>query len=370
MLINYGAAVSHTVARAAPLIGQERIEQSTDPYGEGLISFETVEKLAATTLTAEHNRLMVEALELGIEQGALGVGIAIQYIPAADRTEIYRVFQVAAASGLTVFAHQRSAGLIPPDSVESLQELLANAVASGAGLHVCHLGSSGLKQAPLMLEMIQAARSRGLDVTTEVYPYAAAMAVYGSPLLKGDWRERFGIDFSDLESIATHERLTEDSFERGRLETPDDPIVVFVIPKDTVDLAVAHPDVIVASDAVDVGRHPRTAGTFSRVLGHYVRDSRALTLMQALAKMTIMPAQRLEKAVPQMALKGRLKVGADADITVFDPHTIADRATFANPAARAVGVRHVLVGGVPVLLDGRLVDGVLPGKPVRRAVEQ
>lgn len=368
MLINYGASVSHTVARAAPILGLELIQQSTDPYAAGLVSADTIGKLAATSLTPAQNQVMAAALQRGLDEGALGIGMAIQYIAGADRTEIYRGFEVAARAGTTVFVHQRSAGLLPPDSIDSLQELLADSLATGASLHVCHIGSSGLRQAPMMIEMIDAARRHGLDVTTEVYPYSAAMAVYGSPLLRGDWRERFGIDYGDLESVRTHERLTQESFERGRATTPDDPIVVHLTPQDIVDYAVAHPSVMIASDAVDVGRHPRTAGTFSRVLGRYVRERHALTLMQALAKMTILPAQRLEKFAPQMARKGRLQVGADADVVVFDPHTVMDAATFEKPAQFSQGIVHVLVNGVAVVQDGRSVENVFPGQPVRRAV--
>jgi dihydroorotase len=368
MIINYGATVSHTVARAAPVLGQELIDRSTDPYGDKLVSMETVEKLAATTLTPEQDRVMASALQRGIDHGALGVGMAIQYTAGADKIEVYRAFEVAARNGLTLFVHQRSAGLLPPDSIDSLQEMLADAATTGASVHVCHVGSSGLRQAPIMIEMIDAARSRGIDITTEIYPYAAAMAVYGSPLLRGDWRERYGIDYGDLESARTHARLTQETFERGRAETPDDPIVVYLTPQDIVDRAVAHRDVMIASDAVDVGRHPRTAGTFARVLGHYVRETGALTLMQALAKMTILPARRLEKAVPQMQRKGRLNVGADADLTIFDPTTVKDAATFEKPAQFSEGIVHVLVHGTAVVRDGRTVDKAFPGQPIRRQV--
>ncbi len=365
-LINFGATVSHTVAHAAPILGFEVLEKSTDPFAAGLVDRETAEKLATTTLTPEQNQVMATALQRGIEEGALGIGMGIQYLAGVDKTEIYRAFEVAGRNQMTVFAHQRSAGLLPPDSIDSLQELLADAAATGAGLHVCHVGSSGMKQAPMMIEMIDAAHARGLDVTTEVYPYAAGMAVYGSPLLSGNWRARFGIDYGNLESVKTHERLTAQTFERGRAETPEEPIVVFMIPTETVDFAVAHPSVIIASDAVDVGRHPRTAGTFSRVLGLYVRERQALTLMQALAKMTIMPARRLEKSVPQMALKGRIKIGADADITIFDPQKVLDVATFEKPAQFSQGIMHVLVGGVAVVRDGRTVEKVFPGQAIRR----
>jgi N-acyl-D-aspartate/D-glutamate deacylase len=235
-------------------------------------------------------------------------------------------------------------------------------------VHVCHIGSSGIRQVAMMIEMIDGAQSHGIDVTTEVYPYAAGMAVYGSPLLADDWQARYGIGYADLESVKTHERLTEETFKRGRAETPDEPIVVFMTSQELVDIAVVHPSVIIASDAVDAGRHPRTAGSFSRVLGRYVREQHALTLMQALGKMTIMPAMRLEKAVPQMAMKGRLKVGADADITVFDARQVLDLATYAEPAQFSQGIIHVLVGGVAVVSDGRTVENAFPGQPVRRPV--
>ena len=368
MVINYGATVSHMVARAAPVVGLELLQQSLDPIGTGLIKLETVQKHAATALTPAQNQEMALALQRGIDQGALGIGVGISYVPGADRLEIYRAFEVAARNGLTIFVHSRTSSLLTPNGVDSLQELLADSAATGAHLHFVHVGSSGQRQASLMIEMIDGARKHGLPVTTEVYPYQAGMAVYNSPMLQDDWKERMGISYGDIESVKTHQRLTEESFNRGRAETPDEPIVVFMIPQSTVDFAVAHDSVMIASDAVDVGRHPRTAGTFSRVLGLYVRERHALSLMQALAKMTIMPARLLEPSVPQMRHKGRIAVGADADITVFNPDTILDVATFEKPAEFSQGVMHVLVGGVAVVDNGRTVDNVFPGQPVRRPV--
>jgi N-acyl-D-aspartate/D-glutamate deacylase len=112
------------------------------------------------------------------------------------------------------------------------------------------------------------------------------------------------------------------------------------------------------------GAHPRSAGTFSRVLGLYVREEKILSLMDALGKMTILPARRLEAIAPAMKNKGRLKVGADADITVFDPAAIRDRATFEKGLAFSAGIDHVLVNGTPVVRDGKTVPGVFPGKAV------
>ena len=134
-----------------------------------------------------------------------------------------------------------------------------------------------------------------------------------------------------------------------------------------VKAAITSPLTMIASDTYwqNGTGHPRTAGTFSRVLGRYVRDNRSLTLMTAIRKMTLMPAQRLEARVPSMRNKGRLRVGADADITIFDAAKVMDRATYREPSLTSVGIEHVIVNGVSVVADGKEVARVAPGKPVR-----
>src|SRR6185295_12088680 len=111
-----------------------------------------------------------------------------------------------------------------------------------------------------------------------------------------------------------------------------------------VNTAIESPLTIIASDGIlENGKgHPRTAGTYSRVLGHYVRDQGALSLMDALTKMTLMPAQRLERRVPSMKNKGRIRIGADADLTIFDPQSIIDKSTFQDPAEYSEGIRFVV----------------------------
>src|SRR6185503_4136446 len=129
-----------------------------------------------------------------------------------------------------------------------------------------------------------------------------------------------------------------------------------------------HPNIMIATDGipfVNGKAHPRGAASFSRVLGHYSREKGLLPLMDALAKMTILPARRLEAYVPAMKNKGRISIGADADITVLDPATIIDQATFAEPMKPPVGISHVLVNGTFVVRDGELQADARPGKPVR-----
>jgi dihydroorotase len=281
------------------------------------------------------------------------------------------MFQLAARRGATVLVHTRSSGDIEPaSSIAAFQEVMADAATSGASLHIVHVTSSGLRQTPIILEMIETARNRGLDVSVEAYPYTAASTRLASALFDGDWQRERGISYGDLQWSATGERLTKDTFEKYRKEPGW--VIIHMIPESIVDLAIEHPLVMIASDGIPFdtgGEHPRGAGTFSRVLGRYVRERGRLSLMQALRKMTLMPAKRLERFVPQMQNKGRLRVGADADITIFDPSTVEDRGTYEKPMQPSRGVLNVIVSGTFVVRNGKAVEGVFPGKGVRNPVK-
>ena len=347
-VIHYGATASHGAARRLALGGQEEAVR----LAAGLEQVAVME-----------NRLREE-----LGRGALGIGYGIQYTPGARREEIHRMFQLAAEEGVTNFVHIRYAGMVEPgSSIEAVHEMIANAASTGAGVHIVHIGSSGLGQVPTLLSLIEGAQERGLDVTTEVYPYTAASTDIRAAIFDPGWRERFGSDYGDIEWDATGERLTEETFNERR-ETGGR-IIAHIIPQEMFELALAHPLVMVASDGVpflDGNGHPRGAGTFARVLGRYVREEGLLTLMDALRKMTLMPAQRLEAYVPQMANKGRLRFGADADITVFDPATVIDNATFEAPTQPSGGIEHVIVSGTFVVRDAELIEAALPGQAIRR----
>jgi dihydroorotase len=210
--------------------------------------------------------------------------------------------------------------------------------------------------------MIAGARERKLDITTEAYPYTAGMTDISSAIFSDGWQQRQGgVGFGDLQWAATGERLTAESFARYRKQ--GGMVAVHSIPEEVVKIGMENPLVMIASDGIlNEGKgHPRAAGTYARVLGRYVREEKVLTLMDALRKMTVMPADRLG-----LKNKGRLAVGADADLTVFDPGRVIDKATFEKPAQYSEGIEYVLVNGVPVVKGGELVDGVLPGRGVKR----
>jgi hypothetical protein len=244
--------------------------------------------------------------------------------------------------------------------VDGVQEAIA--AATGAPLHVVHITSVGLRQTPALLAMIRGARASGLDITTEAYPYTAGMTDLASAIFDPGWQEhQGGITYKDLQWAATGERLTPETFAKYRKQ--GGMVAIHSIPEEIVRLAIADPMVTIASDSIlENGKgHPRAAGTYARVLGRYVRERHDLPLMDALRKMTLMPAQRINQ--PD---KGRVKVGADADITVFDPARVIDRATFENPAQFSEGIPYVLVNGVFVVRNGEIQKGVTPGRGIMR----
>jgi dihydroorotase len=303
-------------------------------------------------------------IEQGLALGALGVGMGMHYTPGASRWEVLEMFRAAAHAGAACFVHVRNAG---DESVAALEEVIAASALTGAPVHVAHITSNGLRSTPRLLQMIAEARAHKLDITTELYPYTAAMSGIESALFDPGWQATLGIGYHDLQWAETGERLTPESFARYRRTGGG--VILHMIPPAALDAAMASPFVMIASDGgLRNGKgHPRSAGTFARVLGRYVRETGALSLMEAIRKMSLMPAERLQDRAPDMRNKGRIREGADADLTLFDPATVADASTYEDPAKYSIGIRYVLVNGVQVVSDGKLRD-VTPGRAVRAAV--
>ncbi|MBM3763722.1 MAG: amidohydrolase family protein [Acidobacteria bacterium] len=216
-----------------------------------------------------------------------------------------------------------------------------------------------------MLEMIAGARKRGVDVTTEAYPYTAGSTFIESAIFDDGWQQSMQSTYSDLQWQATGERLTKETFEKYRKEGGI--VIQHSMRPEWIKMAMASPFVIVASDTMPYakGAHPRDGGTFSKVLGEYVREMKVATLPEALRRMTLLPAQRLEALAPQMKNKGRIKVGADADLTIFDPATVIDTGTYETGPQFSRGISFVLVNGTPIIEQGKTVANTFPGQPIR-----
>ena len=361
-LIHYGATVSHPNARARLLTGADIGHQPTLPPGQnesmgsGII-YEELDDGRIAELAA--------LMEAGLAEGGLGYGFGITYTPGASRIEILRLFESAAAQDVPAYVHLRSAG--SGGTLGPFQEVIANAAATGASLHIVHLNSTAGEMAEQALGMIRGASEWGVDVTTEAYPYTASSTFIESALFDS-WVGLDDDEYARLQWPGQAERLNARTFAEYREQGGW--VVIHGRNEDTNEWIVAQPDVIAASDGIPflhVAVHPRGAGTFARILGHYSRDRGVIGLMDALAKMTILPALRVEGAAPAMARKGRVQVGADADLAVFDPETVLDMADYDAPATPSRGFVFVLVNGTPVVRDGALVEGVFPGQAIKSA---
>ena len=360
-LLNYGASVSHggtrwmAMGRYAELAKRLRAAaERGEDRGKERPAFDTrYEALGPDELDA-----MTEALSMGLSEGALGIGVAVGYYPGATRQEIFRVYAFAAKMGVPIFTHVRA-----PD-IASIQEALADGAATGASVHVVHVNSMALGRIGAALEMIGAAQEQGIDITTELYPYTAASTSLESTLFDEGWKDVMGIDYGDLQWEKTGERLTKETFDEYRKEGGT--VIIHMMKEPWIEEGLRAPFTMIGSDGMPYAplAHPRSAGTFSRVLGRYVREKKALSLMDALRKMTILPAERLDAVAPGMRLKGRIQIGCDADVTVFDPETVIDTAEFGKPLSFAKGIPHVMVNGTFVVRDGKTVDDVFPGRPV------
>jgi N-acyl-D-aspartate/D-glutamate deacylase len=296
-------------------------------------------------------------MESYLKSGALGIGVPVGYYPGATAGEIFQVYEFAKTKDVPVYTHTRGFGL------PGLQEAMANASTSGASVHLVHANSMSLGEIETTLSMVTSAQNLGLDITTEVYPYTAASTSIESVIFDEGWKEKLNISYKDLQWEATGERLNNKSFYEYRKK--GGVIIIHMMKPEWIKKGVSHPVAMIASDGMPYapGAHPRTAGTFSRVLGKYVREERAIDLMTALKKMTIMPAKRLEGVSPMMRNKGRLQVGADADITIFDPKKVIDKADFKG-LKYSEGVQFVLVNGSFVVKGEKIVENIFPGRPI------
>jgi N-acyl-D-aspartate/D-glutamate deacylase len=366
-VVNYGASIGHGHLRTWAMPEHaDTLQQAADAYRKAATGDEDARTDLAAAINASRYDIVSpdsypvlwQHLETELKAGGLGIGMPHQYYPGVSYDEIFRLFQFASDQDVPIYTHVREMGIAP------MQEVIANAAATGASLHIVHMNSSSLWDYQTNLELILGAQERGVDVTTEAYPYTAASTGIKSAIFDEGWQDRLQISYEDLQWQDSGERLTEETFNSYREEGGI--LIIHMMKPEWISAMMADPRVMVASDGMPYapGAHPRGAGTFSRFLGRYVRGEALLSLMDGLKKITLMPAQRLENISPQMKRKGRIQIGSDADITIFDAEHIIDTADFEHDLSYSEGVEFVLVNGQLVVQDGSLVEGARPGQAV------
>ncbi len=313
---------------------------------------------------------VVRGARADIEAGLIGIHMQPEYAPGATESEVLAHAELAREFGVPLCVHARySDDLEPGTQAEAMNEVVRVAEATGVRLHVEHINSTGgTGRMTEALATLEAGRNSGLDLSACIYPYRFWATYLRSPRYD-NWQEKYGIDYGQLQVAGSSERLNASTFpaafEENKLTA------AFTMTEEDIATALRSPWVMVGSDAIlepAHNNHPRSTGCFSRIVGKYVRDLQVIDLRSGLAKLTILPAKLVEVGAPAMRRKGRMQMGADADIAIFDPTTIIDRSTIAKPQRPSEGMKWVLVDGTVVLSPEGLDRDVRPGTPIRSAV--
>jgi len=368
-----------------------------------------------------HLRAMEDEVRKAMEEGAVGISLGMIYMPCifSKRDELVRLFRISGRMGGFFVVHIRSGG---DQLLESIDEVADIAREAEIPLHVSHFKAAGKRnwhKMSLALEAVDRARQEGLDISFDIYPYTAGSTMFLAVLppwaleggvqktlqrlrdssLRNSIRHQFinppppepggaawenyvnnvgweNIVISSVESQKNQSWVgrsvadiagekgkdpSETAFEILLEEEGRVGMIIFSMDEENVAMGLRHPLGMICTDGLLGGRpHPRVYGTFPRVLGHYVRERKDMTLVEAVRKMTSLPARRLG-----LKDRGVLAEGMAADLVVFDPETVLDQSTYDNPRQYPVGIRHVIVNGVHSVENGQFT-GQRGGRVLKR----
>jgi len=350
-LLNYGASACQLAYRNKLLRGNDAVSES--------IFDELADSVAQIPLPESKFPALEQSISKAIEEGAIGIGIPVGYLPAASVEEIAAVYEMAGKWQVPIFSHVREGGAI------AFQQAIADAVLNEAPLHICHINSMARKDILFCLDLVKKAQARKFAITTELYPYTAGNTEIGSAIFNDGWQERLGCSHKDLQWVATGERLTPETFDQYRKEGGS--VIVHMLEEAWVDAAIVSPFTMIASDGGDYSPngHPRGSGSYCKILRKYVRENQLIDLPTAIKKMTLMPAQVLEKTAPEMKLRGRIQVGCYADLILFDPETVKDLSTYTNGFVHSEGMNYVWINGTALIANGKMRENVYPGIAIK-----
>jgi len=342
--VNYGGAVDHYHHRKILGVGIQRT-------------------------TEKERRILLELAETDLQAGAIGIHQQPEYTVDLQKSEIVAHGHLAAKYNVPLSLHLRhSYDKAFGSQEDAINEALEVAKETGCSIHIEHLNSTGgTGRMRTAIDQIQKARDEGLAITACIYPYTF-WAAYGGSARFNNFQEKFDISFGDLQEVGKPDRMTEETFSIARGENKL--IAAYAMDEEDITEALSAPWVLIGSDSIlerPHNNHPRSAGCFSRLLSNYVRKQKMLSLSDALAKVTVLPARLLEKSSSSMRLRGRIQSGSIADITMFDPENISDRADVSNPAQESIGIVNVMVGGQLARSDSKN-NNVQSGVPVLRDI--
>ena len=319
----------------------------------------------ATIENEEDINKIVEDVRKNIETGALGISFSLEYVPGV-KNEIIPLLNLAKELNAPTFFHLRYSD--EKNGLKGIEEVVNYGKKAGAPIHIMHINSTGgTFHMDKALEMVNDAKNEGLDITACVYPYDFWATYIDSARFRPGWQDRFKISYENLQIGGTHIRITEDTFDKYRSQH----LLVAAhgsLPEDELIMSLKDPEIMIGSDTIiepSGNNHPRGSGTYSRLFGRYVREKQVLSMMDAIKKTSYLPAKRMEDIAPSMKNKGRIEIGSDADITIFNPDTIIDKSTVKESDMPSEGVEYVIVNGVVVKNSDGIVEGVYPGRPIK-----